>query len=160
MIGLAGRLSVPEGEDPADEVVIVAARAAWPLYQQVGAYITQNERSIRPTRRMGFYANRTVYPALPVVLHRHDNVMIDEANAARLLLGLDPVDQRLGAVIRGAIDHGWDEGLRTVVVLTALDDPRTLRRSELHHDGTGAYAMGQRYSTLGRLLAADTTADL
>lgn len=153
-------VSVPPGESAEHEVAIVAARAAWPLYQRVSAYITQNERSIRPTHRLGFYAHRTIYPALPVVLRRYDNVMVDEATAARLLLGLDPDEQRLGAVVKGALDFGWGSELLTVIVLTALDDPRTLRRSELHHDGASAYTMGQRYARLGALLSARTTADL
>lgn len=153
-------VSIPPGESPDDEVVIVAARAAWPLYQQAAAYITQNERSIRPTRRIGFYASRTIFPALPLILHRYDNVMIDEANAARLLLALNPDKQRLGSVIMAALAVGWSSELLTVIVLTALDDPRTLRRTELHHDGASAYTMGQRYAQLGALLAAKTTEDL
>lgn len=160
MTAPAGSVLVPPGESADDQVAIVAARAAWPLYQRVAAYITHNERSFRPTRRMGFYADRTIYPALPLVVRRHDNVMIDAATAARLLLAVDPHEQRLGAAVKGALDFGWDSKLLAVILLTPIDDPRTIRRSELHHDGASAWTMGQRYARLGELLSARTTADL
>lgn len=148
------------GETLDDEVLIVAARAAWPLYQHAAAYITHNERFFRPTLRMGFYSSRTVYPAFPLILRRHDNVMIDEQSAATRLLSPNADEQRLGAIVKAAVDYGWGSDVLSVLVLTAIDDPRTLRRPEIHHDGASAYVMGQRYARVGSLLQAETTADL
>ena len=148
------------GEVLEDEVLIVAAKAAWPFYQHAAAYITHNERTFRPTTRMGFYSSRTIYPAFPLILRRHDNVMIDEQTAAVLLLSLNADEQRLGSIVKAAVDYGWGTDLLTVLVLTAIDDPRTLRTPEIHHDGANAYTMNQRYAQLGSLLRAKTTADL
>ena len=146
-------------EDP-DLVAIVAAKEAWPLYQAVAAYITHNRRSIRPTERLGFYARRTIYPAFPLILSRHDDVDVTEANAARLLLDIDPELQQLGAIVKGAIDYGWGQQLLSVFVLTPYGDERTVHRSEIPHHLPNAFTMGQRYASLKRLLAAETTEDV
>jgi hypothetical protein len=110
------------GESPEEQVLIVAAKAAWPLYQHAAAYIAQNKRTFRPTRRMGFYASRTVYAAFPLILRRHDNVMIDEQTAAVGLLSPNADEQRLGSIIKAAVDYGWESHLHTVLVLTAIND--------------------------------------
>lgn len=149
----------PTADDP-DLVAIVAAREAWPLYLRVSAYITQNRRAIRPTLRLGFYARRTIYPSFPLVLSRHDDVDVSDEAAGRLLLSIDPVQQRLGAVVQGALDYGWSQKRLTVFLLTAPDDPRTVTRTEIHHSGVNAWTMGQRYASLAALRAATTTEDL
>lgn len=146
-------------EDP-DVVAIVAAKEAWPLYQAVGAYITHNRRAIRPTERLGFYARRTIYPAFPLILSRHDDVDVTEATAARLLLDVDPEQQELGAIVKGAIDYGWGQQLLSVLVLTPYEDARTIHRPEIPHHLPNAFTMSQRYASLRRLLAARTTEDI
>ncbi len=150
---------LPDIEDP-DLVAIVAAKEAWPLYRAVGAYITHNRRAIRPTRHLGFYARRTIYPAFPLILSRHDDVDITEATAARLLLDVDPDQQQLGAIVKGAVDYGWGQQLLSVFVLTSYEDPRTVQRPEIPHHLPNAFTQGQRYASLQRLLAARTTEDV
>jgi hypothetical protein len=121
--------------DEDEEVLIVAARSAWPLYTAISSYICQNRRTFRDVSRMGFYAERTIYPAFPLILERHNDVDLSETGLAQMLLNIDPVQQELGRVGRRALDYGWDEGLRTVLRLTDMGDERTLRRAEIRHEG-------------------------
>lgn len=148
------------GLDPDEEVLIVAARSAWPLYTAISAYICQNRRSFRPVTRMGFYANRTIFPAYPAILERHDDVDVSEAGVAQMMLSVDPERQRLGSVARRALEYGSDAGTRTVLQLTAPADERTLQRTEIVHTGDTGWTMGHRYARLGDLMTARTTAEL
>ncbi len=146
--------------DEDEEVLIVAARSAWPLYTAIPAYICQNRRTFRGVMRMGFYAARTIYPAFPVILERHDDVDLSESGVAHMLLSVDPLQQELGRVARRALDFGWDEGTRSVLRLTDRTDDRTLRRTEIPHAGSSGWTMGHRYARLGELMRARTTEDL
>lgn len=146
--------------DEDEEVLIVAARSAWPLYTVIPAYICQNRRSFRPVARMGFYSRRTIFPAFPLILKRSDDVDASEPGVAQMLLSVDPVQQRIGRVARRALDFGWNPGTRSVLELTDMEDPQTLRRSEIQHDGDAGWTMGHRYARLGDLMRATTTADL
>lgn len=152
-----GPLAPPADDEP---VVIVGARTAWPLYRSVPAYVCQNKRFFQPTRRMGFYSDRTIYGAFPLVLGRFDDVEISPAGAAARLLSPDPEQQAVGRAVQRALTFDYNEGLHTVFLLTAESDPRTLTRSPLHHPGASAFTMRQRYARLSDLLAATDTEDL
>jgi hypothetical protein len=106
-----------------------------PLYLHVSAYITQNRRAIRPTLRLGFYARRTIYPAFPLILSRHDDVDVSPDGAGRLLLSIEPAQQELGAVVQGALDYGWGE----------VDLPSSC----LRHRMMSARSLAQRFTTAG-----------
>ncbi len=147
--------------DEDEEVLIVAARKAWPLYTAISAYICQNRRFFRPVRRMGFYAERRIYPAFPLILDRQDDVEIAWGSLPSMLLSVDPARQQLGRVAQKALDYGSGHGTRKVLRLTAMHDPATLRRTEIpHKGGTSGWVMGQRYARLGQLMRATTTEDL
>ena len=64
--------------DPND-IVIVAARRAWKTYQAQHAYICQPRRSFRSVKRIGFYSRGNIYPLVPLILSRHDDVVFERS---------------------------------------------------------------------------------
>ena len=56
------------------DTVIVAARNAWPLYLEVGAYVCQAGRSFQSVEYLAFYADREIKAEVAEVRHRLDNV--------------------------------------------------------------------------------------
>jgi hypothetical protein len=50
------------------DVDVVAARDAWPEYQQSRAYVCQPDRSFRPeATHLSFYSGRAIQPPLPAI---------------------------------------------------------------------------------------------
>jgi len=56
------------------DTVVVAARDAWPLYQQVRAYVCQAGRTFQSVDRLAFYAESAVQAEVPAIRDRIDNV--------------------------------------------------------------------------------------
>jgi hypothetical protein len=51
---------------PVDDVVVVAAKNAWPEYLEHAAYVTHSHRPRRPTAgRLGFYRSGAIQPLVP-----------------------------------------------------------------------------------------------
>ena len=143
------------------DVAIVAAGNAWPFYRLTGAYVCQARRTFRNVRHLGFYSQRTIHGAIAAIEHIQDGVLLSQAEAARLALSLDPLEQRLGNVIAAALAAAWHEGERSkVMLLTTLDDPRTTTFPPIRHLGRAAWVMSQRYTSLDALQTAITTDDL
>lgn len=149
-----------EGLLGAEDTVIVAARTAYPEYLLANAYVCQPNRSFRPhITRMGFYTAKAIKREVPSILERHVAVAFT-AEAAKLA-GVEG-HTRLGEIITWAIaSTKRPEGESfDVYVLSAPDDPRTLKlRSPISHEGF-AWTMGQRYVDSVRLERAVSTADL
>lgn len=148
---------------PADEddVVVVAAGSAWPLYSNLAsAYICRNGRQFRPAGRLGFYSLRTIYGLVPKILRRYDDVVYDLRETTELLLSTNSWEQQVGRILQAtrperALGVEW-----TVLLLSDPESPETARIDEIHHDGASAWTMKQRYQELPSLIAARTTADL
>lgn len=69
-----------------DDTVVVAARAAWPGYQLLGAYICRPHRWSRASLKyFGFYAEGAIHPLIPQIRKNYTVVLFacDEANAGR-----------------------------------------------------------------------------
>lgn len=58
----------------ANDVVIVAARKAWPEYNELHAYVCQPNRPFQQVSRLGFYSKGGIYPLVPKILAPHDEV--------------------------------------------------------------------------------------
>jgi hypothetical protein len=52
------------------EVVVVAARHAWPEYERCHAYICQTRRAFKPVKRIAFYSQGQIYPRVPLIRQR------------------------------------------------------------------------------------------
>ncbi|MFM8398150.1 MAG: hypothetical protein ACKOAH_09995, partial [Pirellula sp.] len=59
-----------------NDVLIVAARSAWPEYQDFHAYVCQPNRAFQSVTRLGFYSKGVVYPSIPKILASYDEVEI------------------------------------------------------------------------------------
>lgn len=141
-----------------DDTVVVAARSAWPEYQQTSAYVCQPDRSFRDgLTHLGFYADRAIQPLVPRI-HRHlPSVLFtrEEAESRRVADDhrvADLIDRLLDDGSRAAglsygvlLLSGPDDGATVVVAEPVLNDTVT---------ATGrnwAWTLGQRYTRLDKL---------
>lgn len=142
-----------------NDVVVVAARNAWPEYNEFHAYICQPNRGFRQVSRMGFYSKQQIYPCVPKILEVHDDVIMRTGH----------YEGELGKLVDYILSHSMrlnDEHYK-VFLLSAPDDPETIQlpnpipNDKRDKSGKGtAFTMGQRYVASTDLLAAQTTSDL
>ena len=143
----------------ATDVVVVAARSAWPEYNEIHAYICQPNRPFQQVSRVAFYSKGQVYPLVPKILNSYQ--VIDMKKGV--------YEGALGRLVARILD----EKRRTegesfkVLLLSAPDSPDTLRLSApILNDAkskTGkptAFTMSQRYVSSASLLTAKHTSEL
>lgn len=144
------------------QVVVVAARYAWPEYQNCNAYICQPGRSFQPVNRIAFYSKNQVYPLVPSILGIQDNVAFERGRHKG----------ELGKVVDQLINNTSQSNKKVgqsykVFILSSPEDPNTLQLEQpIINDmksKTGkptAFTMGQRYITVDKLEKAKKTSDL
>jgi hypothetical protein len=139
-----------------EDVVIVAARHAYPEYRDIGAYICQPGRSFRDgLKRMGFYYGGAIQPEIPAIRYRRDNVIFSSENTADLRHQGNAMDAELATLI----ERLTADGLRTsgqpyqVFLLSPADDAETLhlahpiRNTKVDRKGNPwAWTLGQGYA--------------
>tara|TARA_R110002072_G_scaffold90692_5_gene202910 strand:+ start:18841 stop:19797 length:957 start_codon:yes stop_codon:yes gene_type:complete len=142
-----------------NDTVVVAARNAWPEYQELHAYVCQPNRSFQIVHRMGFYSQGVIYPLLPRITALFDDVVMEKNSQAGAL----------GQLVDRLVDEGYrPEGERfKVMMLSAPDSPDTITLEQpIKNDKRSksakptAFTMGQRYVPSERLLVAMLTSDL
>jgi hypothetical protein len=144
-----------------DQVVIVAAGKAWPMYQDCGGYACQHGRTFRGARWMGFYSGRRIHGVVARVLHIVDSIDLTDAEAAPRLLDVRPLERRIGQIIRsGRVNGQPPTPPHQLLVLSCHDDPLSVPIGVIEHHGHAAWTMNQRYQRLGDLRRATTTEDL
>jgi hypothetical protein len=153
-------LLVEDGLVDNDDVVVVAARVAYPEYLEHHVYVCQPNRAFRDgLTHLGFYAHGAIQPHIARILHRADPVPFTTEEAKR----------RRGTATEGrvadAIDTLLSIGARTegneygVFILTPPSDPRTVYlEAPIVNDTVAgpsgrpwAWTLGQRYTSLTRL---------
>lgn len=143
----------------ANDVVVVAARNAWPEYNELHAYVCQPNRPFQQVTRLGFYSKGVIYPLVPKII-----ATFDEVEMAR-----NRYEGELGTLVHRLLDGGYrPEGdFFKVLLLSAPDSPDTLKLvAPIPNDKrskTGkptAFTMGQRYVSSEALGTAKTTSDL
>jgi hypothetical protein len=164
-------LLVEDGLVDNDDVVIVAARFAYPEYLKHSVYICQDGRAFRDgLTHMGFYANAAIQAHVPCIRHREDHVMftLDEATARKASSG---TDRMLGEIIETALAAGTREAGKQyqIFLLSEPEDPETvclarpIENDTVSESGRSwAWTLGQRYVSLTGLTQADiaVTSDL
>jgi hypothetical protein len=65
--------------DAADRVIVVAARRAWPEYQQHGLYFCQSGRYFDPAEHIAFYTDGEIKTEIPRILSRVDDIELTPA---------------------------------------------------------------------------------
>lgn len=152
-----------EGLTATDDTVVVAARSAWPLYQRVAAYVCQPDRAFREgLTYLGFYAAGAIQPLVPRILAHHIAVSFTREDAATYR---SAGDADLAALIERLLDDGTyeDGAVQGVMLLSALDDPRTVRLAgpvrndaKTRNGRAWAWTLGQRYVRSDRLTSGAT----
>lgn len=144
-----------------DKVCVVGGQYAWSVYRQTAAYICQPNRYFQEdTGRLGFYSDRQIYGAAPQILAVYPEVEMDHEWASYYALGTDPTERTLGLVIAAALADGHTEAVSQVVLLSPIDDPRTVTFEPVRHQGRGAWTQRQRYARLSQLVTAGLTDEL
>ena len=142
-----------------NDVVVVAARRAWNAYNKNCAYICQPNRSFRSVKRIGFYSQGNVYPLVPMILEKHDDVILER----------ETHEGPLGDLVDRLLDNNDSRtGQRFMIFLLSapdsdktLDLGRNIPNDKKSKTGkTTAFTMSQRYVSSEALVEAETTSDL
>lgn len=143
----------------ATDVVVVAARNAWPKYNEIHAYVCQPNRPFQQVTRMAFYSKGQIYPLVPKILESHNEVVMKKGAYSGVL----------GDLISRLMDEKQypDGETFKVMILSAPDSPDTMKLPQpIPNDMKSksgkvtAFTMGQRYVSSEGLLKARTTTDL
>jgi hypothetical protein len=153
-------LLVEDGLVDNDDVVVVAARFAYPEYRKHGVYICQPGRAFRGgLTHMAFYASAAIQPPVPRIQHREDHVMFTLDEAAHRKNGSE-TDRLIAAVIETALHEGTRETGEQyqVFLLSGIQDPGTVSLAQPIKNDTlsasgkpWAWTIGQRYTRLASL---------
>ncbi len=159
-------LLVQDGLVDSDDVVVVAARFAYPEYLKRSVYVCQPERAFRDgLTHMGFYANGAIQPHVPRIRYREDLVTFTRQEAAARQAGSD-TDRLVGEAIEMLLADGpREEGKQyQVFLLAGPEDPDTVHLARPIANDTvaesgrpWAWTMGQRYASLADLTRPGVT---
>lgn len=141
------------------DVLVVAARQAWPEYNEYSAYVCQPARRFQAVHRIAFYTGGVIQPLVPSIRECHERVPFERGKHAG----------QLGALV----DLLLDRGLRAegtdykVMLLSAPGDPETgVLASPIKNDlsaATGrpiAFTQAHRYVPWDSLQSASATSEL
>jgi hypothetical protein len=144
------------------EVVVVAARHAWPEYNRVHAYICQPKRTFKPVHRIAFYSEGQVYPLVPQIISCMDEIVLERDRhkgplgvaVNRLIDAIPQSKKELGATYKFFLLTAPDAEATTRLPAPILNDLKSKSGQPT------AFTMGQRYVQLKKLLAARVTSEL
>lgn len=149
-----------------DEVVVVAARDAYPEYLVHAAYVCQPGRAFREgLTHLGFYTHGAIQREVRRIRYGEDHVPFTAAEIARRRPG-NEVDRRIGGLIEVLLDAGPRQAGEAfqMFLLSPADDQDTVRLANPNTNDTiaasgrpWAWTMGQRYVSLARLTAPGVT---
>ena len=151
-----------------NDIVVVAARNAWPEYQEIDAYVCQPNRPFQRVDRLAFYSKGLIHPLVPKIIERHDEVVMAHDPKKQLPIDSPPSQPVERLVKRLLAEKRREEGeVFKVLLLSAPDSPDTLKLpapipNDLKSESgkPTAFTMGHRYTASEKLLAARTTSDL
>lgn len=142
-----------------NDVVIVAARKAWPEYNEFHAYICQPNRPFQQVSRIGFYSKGVIYQVVPKIIEVFDEV--------EMRCGVHK--GQLGELVSRLVESGKrnEGGVFKILLLSSPESDDTIQLSRpIPNDKrskTGkptAFTMGQRYVSSEALIRANKTSDL
>lgn len=153
-------LLVDDGLVDSDDVVIVAARSAYPEYLRRGVYVCQSERGFRQgLTHLGFYAEGAIQTHIARIRYREDMVPFTHEEVERRGEGTE-VDRAIAQIISEDLDSGQrvQGEPYQVFVLSPAGDPETILLAQpiLNDTVTSAgkpwaWTLGQRYTSLAAL---------
>ena len=154
-------------EQPED-VLVVAARRAWPIYQKHQVYVTWPESShvqFRQTKYLAFYAEQAIQPIIPKIEKDYGEVTIGKASEA------EDADQWLidkcAELLRESPESYSPQNVNRIFKLTSQDDAETLTlpapipNDKVDKNGRRvAFVFGRGYVRSHRLKTANKTSQL
>lgn len=150
-----------------DDTVVVAARAAWPVWNRYSAYVCQPNRSFRhEVERLGFYYEGKIMDLVPKRIAWFPEVTMTAESAASYRASGEGT---LASLITTLLaDDAQPKGaVAGVMLLTGPNDPGTeILPNVVVSDAVGqsgkvtAWTMGQRYTSLAKLKHAQVTSQL
>ena len=149
-----------------NKVLVIAAREAWPVYQEISTYVT-HVRGHQPSGYLAFYADREIKTKVPKIERVIESVNLSEKGLAELEREDDR--KRVRELLPNLNKIGRYENFTAkVFFLSGLDNPDTVRLdSPIENDKTGKngkrvpFTFGApRYVTLESLKKASKTSEL
>jgi len=159
-------LLVDDGLVDSDDVVVVAARFAYPEYLKRSVYVCQSERAFRDgLTHVGFYAESAIQPYVPSIRYREDQITFTQEEVSRRRVGSD-ADRLIAQVIEEDLAEGTREDGHPyqVFLLSGPEESGTVRLSQSIANDTvtesgrpWAWTLGQRYVDLAGLTRPGVT---
>jgi hypothetical protein len=140
---------------PAKEVVVVAARIAWPDYQKFHAYIHRPNRTFQPVKYLAFYSEGQIQATVPAILRVEPQVVFQRG------LHEGPLGDLVQRILEEALHHTQEANSYSIFFLSAPDDPQTIKLDQpIKNDLHAAFVQGQQYVSLAALRKAKQTSEL
>ncbi|MGH8910431.1 MAG: hypothetical protein ACRD0K_29025, partial [Egibacteraceae bacterium] len=154
---------------PDGSALVVAGRLDYAEYVELGAYITEPERTLAPDlSHLGFYVDGAIQPVIPRILARYNHIAFTAEVRDQLRATGRPSDARLADVIdRATVDGGGRAGQRWQVLLLSpadgdgtvtLQQPVTNTKTNAR-GRPFAWTVGHRVTRLSALLQGPATTD-
>jgi len=139
-----------------DRVLVVAARKAWPEYQEHGLYFCQANRSFKPVNHLAFYTDAEIKTAVPSVTDAIESIeLIEETVRNHSDLSQSQREQLLNAVTQfrkeGSERYGETEKLIFLRDGIELNHPVKNDKTASDSDRTVAFVQGHRYASFSKL---------
>ena len=153
------------------QVLVVPARVAWPMYQDLNVYRCQPNRSFRECEYIAFYTDRRIQPRVARIKSTIESIDLFRATDTDYSNATEQHQIEDIKRLRGAVESSdWKtefDGEFKVMFLSRVGDPDTVElkvpiKNDLRNESGRRYAFvqNQRYVPLEALMSARTTSDL
>jgi spore cortex formation protein SpoVR/YcgB (stage V sporulation) len=137
-------------------VLVVAARKAWPEYQEHGLYFCQPNRSFKPVNHLAFYTDGEIKTTVPSVTGAIESIeLTEEAIRNRADLSQSQREKLLDTVATlrnmGSERYGETEKVIFLQEGIELDRPVENDKTASDSDRTVAFVQGHRYVSFSKL---------
>lgn len=139
-----------------DRVLVVAARKAWPEYQDHELYFCQANRSFKPVSYMAFYKDGEIKQDVPKVTDSIESIeLTKEAVQNHSELSQSQRDELLSAVegLRRDDSERYGETQKVIFLRDGIELDRAIVNDKTASDSdrTVAFVQGHRYVSLSKL---------
>ncbi|MFC4407907.1 hypothetical protein [Haloarchaeobius iranensis] len=139
-----------------DRVLLVAARKAWPEYEQHGLYFCQPNRSFKPVDHLAFYTDGEIKTSVPTVTGTIESIELTGDTArSHPELSQSQREQLLDAVEQfreqNAERYGETEKVLFLEEGIELDRPVVNDKTARDSDRRVAFVQGHRYVSFSKL---------
>lgn len=139
-----------------DRVLVVAARKAWPEYQEHGLYFCQANRSFKPVDHLAFYTDGEIKTAIPTITGAIESIELTEEKVRNNAdLSQSQREQLIEAVTQfrkeGSERHG--EAQKVIFLQDGIELDRSVENDKTASDSdrTVAFVQGHRYVSFSEL---------